>query len=446
MVITDQLRRPTALAFAALILLASMVPLLSRQKVDAAALLGPRQIKMSTSQVSATGTSYRVKFQVTTHTSDLAGIVVTFCEGLDSPIIGDTACTVPAGFTLSGATISGQTTGATIQDDEDASPLNTVDISTFATAGPETQIEDLDDSADTDPNTVTITRDAGTSNPASGDYAAFTINGVTNPSPTGTFYARIYTYDAETEAQGYTLANPDVIGASIDAGGIALSTAAQITVTAKVQERITFCVYTDGDGNATLGDANTTSCSGVAGTSVILGDTNGVLTDTGPFVNKNHAMFNITTNASQGATIRTKGATLTSGSFTINAIGGGTVESEADDNGGTEEYGFCAYQSNGTGLTIDADYDGDDGAGAADDCTTTAHTAGTGAPGGNGANNDSQFAFITAQQSSTYGSRVATKAAGEISVGRVVFVGNITATTEPGIYTSTITFIATGNY
>jgi len=168
-----------------------------------------------------------------------------------------------------------------------------------------------------------------------------------------------------------------------------------------------------------------------------------VLDPAGPYVDKN-AKFSITTNASGNAIIRAKGSTLTTGAYTVDPIGSGTAQ--APSALGTEQFGFCAYQSAGSGMTIDADYDGDDGAGAADDCSTTTQTAGTGSPGGVGANGDSQLAFITGELTATYGSPVATKPAGSYSTGTFAFVGNISNITEAGIYTSVMTFIATGTY
>lgn len=442
MVFSDKLRQPSALFVAALLLLTSLIPLLSSSKASAYALLGPRQIKLSSSTAAATGVSYRVKFQLSTHASDLGGIVIAFCEGADSPIIADTACTVPAGFSLTGATVNGQSTGATVQDDEDAAPLATADISTLATV----TLDDWDDSGDTDPNTLTLSNGASVADASidSGDYVTFTINGVTNPSALGTFYARIYTFDDDTEALGYTLAAPEAGGASIDAGGIALSTAQQITITSKVQERLTFCVYADDATGYASNDCVDKTSTGA----ITLGDTNGVLDPAGPYVDKN-ARYTISTNASGNAVIRAKGNTLTSGGFTVDPIGGGTAEAEAQDDtqqsaSAVEQFGFCTWQFAGTGLTVDADYDGNNG--GTDNCDDTTQTSGGPTTGGVGVTPDVTFAFITAELGSTYGSRIATKPAGSFSTGELAFVGNIDNTTQAGIYTTTLTFIATGTY
>lgn len=427
MVLTDKLRRPSALAVAALLLLASFVPLLSKQKVGAYGLLTSREIRISNSNGAATDVTYQVTATTPT-TQTIGSIAVQFCS--NSPIIGD-SCTAPTGFDvneagLAIATQSGITDWDTVVD------------------------------ASTTTNVLVLTRTGG---PASFTAGVFSFemgagggtDGVTNPTNDNeTFYARILTFaDEDDDGDGCLAADDsatcyptvDNSATSLHAGGIALSTAEQITVTAKVQERLTFCVYTDGNADTTLGDANTANCSGVAGSAVTLGDVNGVLTDAGAYVNT-HAMFNVSTNASNGATIRAKGSTLTSGGNTIDAIGAGTAEAASTP--GTEQFGFCTFQSDGTGLVIDADYDGFDSVTpGTDDCADATHSSG-GAPGGTGV--DVQFTFITANLSSTYGDAIATKPAGQQSTGRLAFLGNIATVTEPGIYTSILTFIATGNY
>lgn len=76
---------------------------------------------------------------------------------------------------------------------------------------------------------------------------AFTFSfTATNPSGTastsgavGAFYARILTYDVAATAAAYVSLTP---GAHIDEGGIALSTARRLTVNARVQEELEFCI------------------------------------------------------------------------------------------------------------------------------------------------------------------------------------------------------------
>ncbi|MDB5186197.1 MAG: hypothetical protein JWL85_720, partial [Candidatus Saccharibacteria bacterium] len=208
-----------------------------------------------------------------------------------------------------------------------------------------------------------------------------------------------------------------------------------ITVTSKVQERLTFCVYTTGTGN---------NCTTKSGTAVTLGDDNGVLYPTGPFVDKS-AKFSVSTNSTGSAIVRVKGPTLTSGGNTITSIGG-TPTSVVG--GGTEQFGFCAYESAAStpAMSIQTTYDGASGV-PAGECAGTSQTAGTNTTGGQGTG--AEFAYdtnTTDGTGSTYGDLLATKPAGDFSTVTMSFIGNISNSTEAGIYTTTLTFIATGTY
>jgi hypothetical protein len=366
-----------------------------------------RSITLSTSAASATDVEYAVAFTTADGGTALQGIVLEFCS--NSPIIGD-SCTAPAGFDINEA-------GLALSD---------------TIAGGAFSID-----ASTDANTLILTRTDATSIAAS---TALTLtlggaggtDGVTNPSTTNaTFYARILTYQdddddgdgcsiADDNATCYASATPRTF---IDAGGVALSTAAQIVVTAKVAERLTFCVYTNAN-------------CGAGGTGVTLGDTNGILDPSGPFVDKT-TKFDISTNASGNAVVVLKGGTLTSGTPTISAIGG----TAATSNPGNEQYGICLWQSTGSGLTIAAPYDNSGTPGNCD--TQTTQTAGTGSTGGAGT---AEFALDTTATTSTSGDLIATKPAGNSSTATMPMIGNIAFATEAGIYTTTLTFVATGTY
>src|SRR5262249_50033565 len=159
--------------------------------------------------------------------------------------------------------------------------------------------------------------------------------------------------------QAYDLGTNNPGTGNVDAGGIALSTAEQITVTAKVQERLTFCVYTfptvesaPGAGDWAATPPNTTtdnSCASKTGSDVILGDVNGVLDPSQSYVDKT-AYFSITTNASGNAAVRLKGDTLqlnpsnptcaTTPSCRIDAVGATPALSSA----GSEQFGLCVAE------------------------------------------------------------------------------------------------------
>lgn len=392
------LTRATAIASAVALVSAALVPALFYARANAG-LPTSRSITLSTSAAAATDVTYSVAFTTAT-TSNIGGIVIDFCDS--SPIIGDSSCGTPTGF-------------------------NTLATTTLALAN-QAGITGLSiDTTNSDANTVVLTRSVSSIN--SSTAASFDFgssggsDGITNPSQGNhTFYARILTFATGAAAQGYTSGTP---GTYVDAGGVALSTANQIQITSKVQERLTFCVYTGGSCTADTTGAATTSA-------IALGNTNGVLDPSGPYVDKS-AKFDVSTNAVSGATIVLKGDTLKSGAFDISAIGGSATSSSA----GTEQFGMCLYQSTGSGLTLPtAAYNNAN-------CNTTTQTAGTGTTGGAGT---AQFGFNTANTTSASGETIATKPAGSSSTATMAFLGNIAFTTEAGIYQTTLTYIATGQY
>jgi hypothetical protein len=394
-------KRSFALWSALILATASLIPVLMAQEASAYGLITTRFIKMSSSKASDTDVTYNVSFATATAGNpSVGGMVINFCS--TSPIIGDT-CTAPsAAFKLHAKTAD-----------------NTLVLANQA--GVTDWQKDLTGATD---NLLVLSRTGGAAAVTTGTTVSLDLgssggsDGVDNPSTTGTFYARILLYDTQAHAEAYTATAAGGGTGAIDAGGIALSTAAQITITSKVQERLNFCIYTGAN-------------CGAGGSSVTLGDTNGVLDPAGAYVDKN-TKFDLSSNASSGVAVRVKGDTLKSGSFDITAIGASAAASSP----GSEQFGFCAYQSTGSGLTPAAPYNHAN-------CSATTQTAGTGTPGGDGS---SQFAFDTANTNTTYGQTFANKPAGATSQGTIAFIGNIANTTEAGIYTTTLTFVATGTY
>jgi hypothetical protein len=331
----------------------------------------------------------------------IKGLVVDFCD--DTPIIGNT-CGYTAGKSINISGVSLSSVTGTNMD-------TTVGNWTVSKTSPLLIL--------TDSTWVTST--------GAGVAVTFVITGVTNPQyvsctggtvPNCTFYARILTYATTAGATGYTPTAPATGGAVTDQGGTALSTNQLVTVTSKVMEQLTFCVFTGA------------SCS-AGGGAVTLGDTNGVLYTTGPFVDKK-TQFTISTNAYNGVTVRMLGGTLTNtqnGSQTITAIGATPAQSSS----GNDQFGLCVY---GTSITATSPYN-------SAPCSGTSQTAGVGTA--TGGDNSAYFAFDTTGASSTYGSGIATASAGSSS-GFVVFIGNVSVTQQAGIYTTTLTFVCTGSY
>jgi len=365
---TRQLRY---LATAWVLAVAALVPTLTQGTANAAATqVTARSIQMSSSVISATSTNYLVTF---TQASMLTkGIVIDFCT---SPLVG-TTCTLPSGLSITGSP---------------AVTLQTCLTATWSAASANSN------------RTLLLTKAAGDTCTT----ISFTITTVTNPSGLGTFYARILSYANDTGADSPATYSDTAPGTTYNYGGVALSTANQLIVTAKVQESLTFCVYTTGS-----------DCSGASGTAVTLGDGNGVLANTATTYTST-GKFGLATNAQSGVIVRFKGATLTSGSNTITAHGTGSGSCTADSVTTTvEQYGL-RISAAGSGVTSDAGYA----------CSAGNHS------------------LDTTNIATTYGDTLATTAGAiDESQTTMEFAAKSATASEAGIYTSTLTFVATGTY
>jgi hypothetical protein len=398
---------------AALLLLAGMtLPILGASQVFAYGQITSRAIQMSTSTPGATA-SYVVSFTTATASGTgvgIDGIVIQFCD--NDPIIGDD-CDTSAGSIITnagaGLTLTAQTgiTGNTI---------DTVHSSA----------------------TEIVLTNTTSSNISAGTAVSFTFTGITNPNYTSacpsagncSFFARILTYTTATAAQAYSCGSSScTIGTPLDAGGIALSTNPSVIVTSKIQELLIFCVYTAG------------SCA-AGGTTVSLGNTNGVLSSGGAYVDK-HTQYDIQTNAQHGAVIvaTAPNSLMDQSGDTIEASAnsgmGATATTAYGSVPGSSQFGFCTYETTGTNLTPQPPYD-------SNVCIGTSQTAGTGATGGD---NLATFGFdLNNLLPANGGDEIATASAGASSTGVIAFIGNISNTNVAGIYTTSITFIATGTY
>src|SRR3546814_20157455 len=135
---------------------------------------------MGSSEPGATGVSYTVNFDVGS-THDLQGIVVDFCD--DTPLIGASTCTGTPGT-----------------DVPDLSASPTVSLTSGGGTWTAGQLNTN--------RTLTLSHTGAANSQTAGNQVTFTISGVTNPSSTGSFYTRIYTYTADTAPASYTFATP----------------------------------------------------------------------------------------------------------------------------------------------------------------------------------------------------------------------------------------------
>lgn len=405
------------------LLVAALLPALLIGKANAASITS-RKITMSNSKWSATSVTYAVSFNVSSSWSgNLDGIAIDFCD--NTPIIGDSTCTAPGGFTVGSGTFSSfQVNGGAVGGTYTAGQLNSN-------------------------RTFTLAYSSGThAAPTAGQSVTFNITGVTNPN-TGnhSFYARIYTYNAAAGATGYTVANPSNGSAVVDSGGIALSTANDLIITAKVQERLQFCITTAAQCTTAGTEKDTTSTNRTV--SINLGDTNGVLDTASNYVNSNVKMY-IQTNAQGNAVVVVKGDTLCtpmpsfgttcagSGGTAIAAIGG----TQASYAAGTEQFGFCATTA--SGATVAAPYgDGTANTDTTTQCASAPNNSGTGTTN---TSTTTKYGYDQTSANGATGSTVLTKAPGAISSHTLSFMGSIANTTKAGIYGTTLQFIATGTY
>ncbi len=347
---------------AAYVLLLAAI-LLALAPSTSAAQVTTRSIRMSDSSQGVAGTSYLVSFTTGT-TSALQGIVVDFCD--ESPILGAT-CTTPSGFSVGTPVVTGLT-GTNPTTGWTAGQLNTN-------------------------RTLTLTNASGAS-VNSGTTISFTVTTITNPGTNNhAFYARVLTYATAAGATAYTAATP---GTHIDDGGIALSTARAITITARVMESLSFCVYKttcSDDPSFTIGH----------GPLAILDQST---------VDTADVKFSISTNAQGTTTVRLKGDTLTSGANSIAAAGAATPFVA-----GTEKFGLRVSVPGS--LTAAAPYNG-------------------------GANT---YGMNVANTTSTYGETVGSLTGPIASSVTTVTYGATTSNTTPAaIYTTVHQYIATASF
>ncbi len=197
-----------------------------------------------------------------------------------------------------------------------------------------------------------------------------------------------------------------VSGTFGDTGTMAIDiiTNDQVVITATVNPTITFTV----DDNA-IGFGTLTSTTGRWATADASGADASATTPTAA------NSFTIATNAASGYSITYNGATLTSGANTIDALDGSpaAVDEDSDGTPGQEEFGL-SVSTNGN-ATIATGYQRDSVA---------------------------DFKFIESTATTIVSETVPT-ATETLSIS---YLANIAGSTEPGSYTTTITYIATGNF
>lgn len=393
-------QRPFAVLSALALVAGSVASVfLTAQKVEAYTgdQVQSRLITLSSSTPSASNVTYKIGFKTAT-TGVIQGIAIDFCGGnvSDTPMLGDSNCTLPTGMVI-GTTVTNPTTGL--------SPASTW-AGAVVNSG----------------HTLSVTNSSGAS-VAANTTIEFEVGGFTNASTTGTFYARIATYDTTAGSAGYTSADPDAVDTVVDYGGIALSTVSPVNVTAKVMETLTFCAS----------DASITTCATTTAPSINLGRTVGTqqILDTGAVYTDN-AYTQLSTNAIHGAIVRLKttsssacgGLSKDSGVSCVNlpAVASGAT-TPVTIVAGTAAFGICVDPADAnTTAALPYNDSGCDGEYGLDDSSATKTT-------------------------STYGSPIFSTA-GPVNQANdtLEYAATASNVTPAAIYTTTQSLIATGTY
>jgi hypothetical protein len=214
---------------------------------------------------------------------------------------------------------------------------------------------------------------------------------VTNPTADNTtFYLRVTTY------------SDAAYSSALDSGTVAVSTGDQITVSATVDETLTFCAGTSGITNS--------SCAGATGSTVSLGSITPSTTGSGT------SQIGISTNATSGYSITVSGSTLTSGGNTISALASQTASSQ-----GSEQFGINLRDNATPNVGTDPD-----GSGSA---TPTSNY-----------NTADQYRFVS-------GDSIASKGSSDnFRRYHVSYVANVAGSTEAGSYSTNLNFVATATF
>lgn len=208
----------------------------------------------------------------------------------------------------------------------------------------------------------------------------------------------IITYDStnSTNPSSATTYSIAISGTFGDSGNIlvAILNDDQVAITATVSQSLSFSISDNTIGFGTLSSSDDFFATG---------DANGSATET-----EAHTLA-VGTNASSGYTMTVRGATLTSGSATITAIGGTNTASST----GTEQFGLRMSASGGSGA-VSSPYAASGFAYAADGSTASTVASSS-----------------TSSATTTYSVR---------------YLANISAATEAGAYTATLTYVTTANF
>ena len=448
------------------------IPLITTAIVGASAsggLVQQRSIKMSYSTPGASA-HYDVSFKASSTPYTMTYLYVDFC-GADTsasqagdPIVGDSDCPDPPGFSLGAATFT---------SNPDGNLSNFADLSSCTGSAVTT-------STHTNADTFRLACNPGVSI-TSGEIINFSVNTVTNPTygttgGVGTFYARAITYNSTQIAAGTATSTSYAAGGENsyqDYGGFALSTAQLINITAKIMEQLTFC--TSGSSTPGTDPFTTPGCGDAVTPDLTLGHE---VTAGGPHildtseVDFDQAYSLLSTNATNGAVVRmhatntcTNGGLSATDGSSCDIPGIGSLLANAYDSSGitpgTAAFGMCVAPDDGaTALsTIFTPYDNGGTTADLNACRalnsttpdTTTGSASAVAFGMDTSTNTADPNYPSSVNATTadnmYGTKVvSTASAVHDAKDAYVFGATASDTTPAGIYMGGESLIATGTF
>lgn len=347
-----------------------------------ASMVSDRSITLSSSSVSSTGVTYKISF---TSAGQAGTMAIDFCK--NSPVFGHDCDTMP-GFSAENATI--ETSGFSIH----SSSAGRLVINGAIVESSQVTVE---------------------------------VEGMSNPSESGTFYARIATYDTATNAANAPVG--ELGDGSIDEGSVAMAITPTIGVSGIVPEAMTFCV------SAKPIQAN---CGSVEPPTLKLGqDIGGGVVALAPGqISEGSVYVQISTNAINGGVIRLKS----------NAVDcGGLIRAGAPTACDIGPAGTSGIQTGGNALfgvktSVATDSPGAD---------TLGHLQ----PAEGSIYNNDKFAmnFVAGNDSgvtSTYGDPFIDTAGAPVNNKnmQLTFGAYITSDTPAGDYSARVSLIATGRF
>jgi hypothetical protein len=455
----ELLTRFSAIAAALVLVLGLAIPVVvSPQRAHADNLLASRSLNLASSAMGdittdfhgnavAPGeggngqkTKHSIKFTMATSGATVGSITIMYCT---SPILQN-SCTTPTGLdaTHVAAVTVAATSGSLAGGSNGGFSLDTTTTNDLLSPSANGFCKNLSGVSTTDTvraNCVSLKRSsavAETGTPGiSITYGGGSSDYITNPHLTQTNNLQSYTFYARIQifaTTSYTTL--------VDYGGTAASTAQQIDVLAKVQEVLNFSVGAQPLANVGTACTPLGSQSGGDDGFIQLGDANSVLSTLQAY--DNHTYFRVNSNTVNGTKVYYSGYTLTSGSNTINPMG-------TSQPGPPTTPDFSTPGSKQFGIAIDSS-DTQSGAGYSftDMSATAPYNHGDGSilfSASPSYPTDAQFAYTEA--SVTTPVEIAHSSGGiACDTGSVRYLANVSTSTAAGIYTTTITYIATGTY